>query len=662
MSMASLMLCYSCDVIPDIQEVEEIVEGSPNVASLIIPDGFDFSTQHQIEVRINDNSTNISYDVYAFSDEKQFSGRETFENQEGVIVTEDMYKTDVMSKLIFSGVPMNGILKQTITLPKYYDKIYIRRNENLKYSASVENIVKNKVDYTFFESVSSLKKKGSTIDVVADYLYCVNGVGELFQIDPLTGDLVYLSDMPMGSWTCAIDQENKMLYSIGKSNPNPLMKYSIVDDEWETIADLGIGGPRLDFNTQDGLLYFSTGDNLYTYDASNGSNLNTWTINGLDSTSGGDLAFSEDNVLFLCTFSGLYRLEIDEENVYQATRISGDNLPFMPTSMTFDSNKELWLANNSSNSNLIIMDTQTGGWQYKYGVEANNNTAFGRTINDLTTFRIVSQIEEDPDTDGDGVVDREDSFPDDAEKAFEMFTPSKYGWGTVAFEDLWPSNGDYDFNDLAVNYRAIAILNAEGNVVQIDFLVNTKSNRASYINGFAIEMENVLPSQIESVTGNILIHDYINENGNGTELGQENAVVVLFDDSNSMLNNENKVSIKFTNPISTSDLGPAPFNPFMIVNKEREKEVHLAYMHTTSLGVKNFEVDGVHNDEDGNYISENGFPWAINIVHDFKVPKESKAVNSAYNHFDAWAASGGEIFNDWYKDGPGYRNVENIQD
>ena len=243
-----------------------------------------------------------------------------------------------------------------------------------------------------------------------------------------------------------------------------------------------------------------------------------------------------------------------------------------------------------------------------------------------------------------------------------MFTPSKYGWGTVAFEDLWPSNGDYDFNDLAVNYRAIAILNAEGNVVQIDFLVNTKSNRASYINGFAIEMENVLPSQIESVTGNILIHDYINENGNGTELGQENAVVVLFDDSNSMLNNENKVSIKFTNPISTSDLGPAPFNPFMIVNKEREKEVHLAYMHTTSLGVKNFEVDGVHNDEDGNYISENGFPWAINIVHDFKVPKESKAVNSAYNHFDAWAASGGEIFNDWYKDGPGYRNVENIQD
>jgi hypothetical protein len=44
------------------------------------------------------------------------------------------------------------------------------------------------------------------------------------------------------------------------------------------------------------------------------------------------------------------------------TRISADNLPFQPTSMTFDSKEELWLANNASSSDLIIMDTQTGGW------------------------------------------------------------------------------------------------------------------------------------------------------------------------------------------------------------------------------------------------------------------------------------------------------------
>ena len=151
-------------------------------------------------------------------------------------------------------------------------------------------------------------------DIVNDYLYCVNGSGELFQVDPLSGLLTYLSDMPMGSWTCAIDQGNKLLYSIGKSSPYPLMKYSIEDNSWVTVANLGIGGPRLDFNVVDGLLYFSKNDKLYTFDPVDGSNLNIWDINGLHSTSGGDLAFAEDGTLFLCTFSGLYQLELNQNN------------------------------------------------------------------------------------------------------------------------------------------------------------------------------------------------------------------------------------------------------------------------------------------------------------------------------------------------------------
>ncbi|GAA4270102.1 LruC domain-containing protein [Hyunsoonleella aestuarii] len=649
----------SCDVDPEIEESNTVIEAEG--ISIIVPNGFDFSTQQEVQININDNTKNVRYDVYAYSENKYYAGTETFENQEGEIVTEGFYKSDVLSKLVFSGVPFEGVLSQTISLPKYYDKVYIRRNDNLKYSSSIENIISEKVEYNYSSTNKSLAGKSSLPDIVSDFLYCVNGSAQLFQVDPLTGDLTDLSEMPMGSWTCAIDQENKTLYSIGKSSPYPLMKYSIENDTWEIVANIGRGGPRLDYNYRDGLLYFSTGNKLYTYNPTNGVNLNTWIINGLHSTSGGDLAFAEDGTLFLCTFSGLYRLELDENNEYQSYRISADNLPFQPTSMTFDSNQELWLANNASSSDLIIMDTQTGGWRYNYGVNANNNSDLGRTINDLTTFRVFTQIEEDPDTDGDGIVDRDDSYPDDANKAFEMFTPSKYGWGTVAFEDLWPTNGDYDFNDLAVNYRVVAILNAEGLAVQLDFMINTKSNRASFTNGFGIELDSILPTQIETVSGNILIHNYINQNTNGTEAGQDKAVIIIFDDSNSMLNNEHKVSVKFTSPISTNDLGMAPFNPFMIIDKLREKEVHLAYMNTTTLGLNTFDVEGTNNDEDGNYISNNGFPWAINIVHDFKVPKESKAVNKAYNHFDSWAISGGLEYKDWYKDNPGYRNTENIQ-
>jgi len=654
-----LFLFCGCDVIPENEDFNTIEEEVGNTIS--IPDGFDYSTQHQVKITINDNTSYVRYDVYAYSDEKYFVGTETFENQEGEIVTEDIYKSEVMSKLVFSGVPYNGILTQTISLPKYYDKVYIRRNDNLKYSSSIENIANQEVKYSHVSTGKNLSGKSSLADVVNDYLYCVNGAAELFQVDPLTGNLTYLSDMPMGSYTCAVDQENKVLYSIGRSSPYPLMKYSIENNTWETIANIGRGGPRLDYNYRDGLLYFSTGAKLFTYNPTNGVNINVWNIVGLDNTNGGDLAFAEDGTLFLCTFSGLYRLELDGNNDYQSTRISADNLPFEPTSMTFDSNQDLWLANNASSSDLIIMDTQTGGWEYQYGISANNNSDIGRTINDLTTFKVFTQTNENPDTDGDGILDRDDSYPEDANKAFEMFTPSKYGWGTVAFEDLWPSNGDYDFNDLAVNYRVIAVLNAEGLAVQLDFLINTKSNRASYTNGFGIEMETLLPGQIESVAGNILTKNYINLNSNGTESGQNKAVIIIFDDSNSMLNNEHKISVKFNSPISTNELGVAPFNPFMIINKIREKEVHLAYKNRTSLAVNNFDESGINNDQDGNYISNNGFPWAINIVHDFKVPKEKIAINKAYNHFNIWAISGGLDYKDWYKDSAGYRNSVNIE-
>jgi LruC domain-containing protein len=649
----SILLLYGCNF--SAPEAIVTIDEDSNVLS--IPAGFDFSTYHEVTINITENEEYAKYDIYAYSDELYDAGTETFENESGETVTEIVYKSDILDNLIFSGVAKSGVLKQTINLPKFYNKVYIRRNEHLGFSSSIKDIVNQKVTYNSFEAKSNVKSKSAS--TVTDYLYNVNGSGQLFQVDPLSGTLTDLSKMPMGSWTCAIDQENKMLYSIGRSSPFPLMKYSILDDEWSTVANLGIGGPRLDFNTADGLLYFSNGDKLYTFNPSTGAKLNTWKINGLHNTGGGDLAFADDGTLFVCTFSGLYKLNLDTNNEYQSTRISSDNLPFKPTSMTFDSNKELWLADNSSSADLIIMDTQTGGWKYKYGGSANNNTDFGRAINDLTTFRVYADVADETDTDGDGIFDQDDAFPDDAEVAFEYFTPSKYGKGTIAFEDLWPSTGDYDFNDAALSYQAIAVLNADNLAVRLDFICNIKANGAGFTNGIGFEIEGLAPSKVESVTGTVLTQNFINLNANGTEANQDNAVIILTDDVDNLLN-ETTISIKFVTPISTTELGVAPFNPFIIANKVRSKEIHLPYKKVTNLGISGIEIDGVNKDADGNFISDNGFPWAISIIHDFKVPKEKIDITDAYNFFSTWAESGGTTFVDWYKDNPGNRNEDLI--
>lgn len=644
---------YSCSV-PEVQSTKE--EENTIINSISIPDGFDFKTHNEVEIKIIDNSSYVKYDIFMYADEPVFIGNETYENESGETVTEPVYRNGVLDQLIFSGVPNNGLLTQKITLPTYTTKIYIRRNDNLNFSSSIENIVNQKVSYTYSSPNSNIKSK--LTKQVNDYLYCVNGQAELFQVDPLTGEFTYLSNMPMGSFTAAIDQKKKELYSIGRSSPYPLMKYSIKKNKWSTVANLGMGGPRLDYNKNDKLLYFSNRDKLYTFDPKTGAKLGTWKINGLHNTNGGDLAFADDGTLFLCSFSGLYRLELDVNNEYQSTRISGD-LPFMPTSMTFDSNQELWLANSASSSDLIIMDTQTGGWKVKYGVSAGNNTDISRTINDLTTFRVFNDDVVELDTDGDGILDSDDAFPNNADKAFEVFTPSKYGSGTLAFEDLWPSAGDYDFNDMALNYQAIVVLNAQNLAVQVDFICRVKSNRAGYTNGLGVEIVGLSPTLIESVTGPVLTENYIVLNANGTESNQQNAVVIFTDNAANLLN-ETTISIKFTQPISTSTLGVAPFNPFIIINKNREKEVHLPNASITSLGKSSFNVDGVNLDPDGNFISDNGFPWAISIIHDFKVPKEGISINEAYNFFGQWAISGGTEYKDWYKDNTGYRNTTKI--
>ena len=654
----SLIFFSSCDVIPDVEQIDS-VQVDERIKTLEIPEGFDFSTSHEVTINIIDNSNYVTYDVFAFTDELVDAGTETFENESGEIVTEVVYKSALMDKLLFSGVPNNGVLNQTINLPKFYSKVYVRRNENLKYTSSIENIVSGEVSYTYGSSAKGVAKSKSFV-TVTDYLYCVNGSAQLFQVDPLTGDLTDLSTMPMGSYTCAIDQENKVLYSIGRNNPYPLMKYSITNDTWETVANLGIGGPRLDYNVADGLLYFSTKDKLYTFNPSTGAKEGTWNIIDLDSDSGGDLAFADDGTLYLCSFSGLYRLELDGNGDYHSTRVSADGLPFMPTSMTFDSNQELWLADNTSSSNLIIMDTQTGGWQYNYGVNASNNTNFGRVINDLTTFRVFSDDVDTVDTDGDGILDQDDAFPEDPEAAFELFTPSKYGKGTISFEDLWPSTGDYDFNDAALSYQAIAILNANNLAVRLDFICNIKANGAGHTNGIGFQMDGLVPSQIESVSGPVLNQDFINVNANGTEANQEKTVIILADDVDNILG-ETTISVSFVTPISTADLGVAPFNPFLIVNKEREKEIHLPYKSVTSLGTESIEFNGVNKDADGNFISDNGYPWVISIVHDFKVPNEKIDITDAYNFFSTWAESGGVDYQDWYTDRSGHRNTNKIQ-
>ena len=262
----------------------------------------------------------------------------------------------------------------------------------------------------------------------------------------------------------------------------------------------------------------------------------------------------------------------------------------------------------------------------------------------------------------DNVVITETLAGDCTEVTNKMFYPNEFTNATIAFEDLWPYSGDYDFNDLVISYNIKTILNAENNVTQVDYNYIVESIGAGYKNGFGLELEGVLPSAISSVTGSNLTEGIITNNANGTEQAQPNAVIIFFDNAHLNVGLPNTISIVFENPITTAALGNAPFNPFLIVNMNRLKEVHLPNKPTTYYPTTvSIEEGPTVRDSDGNFKTPEGFPWAMNINGKYKAPKEKVIITEAYNFFANWATSGGTSYPDWYQNKRGYRNNANLK-
>ncbi|MBC8054244.1 MAG: LruC domain-containing protein [Sphingobacteriaceae bacterium] len=261
------------------------------------------------------------------------------------------------------------------------------------------------------------------------------------------------------------------------------------------------------------------------------------------------------------------------------------------------------------------------------------------------------------DTDGDGVYDNNDEFPNDPARAYTSYYPSKTTYGTLAFEDNWPAKGDYDMNDIVVKYRYSYIHNGGNQVVEMAGKYVLENAMASFSNGFGVQLP-FSPSLVSSVTGQRRTDNYTTLNANGTESGQTNTVILPFENHKVLLTNAGNgfkdtvnVNINFTSPVPVSTITGAPYNPFVISNKSRGVEVHLAGHLPTDKA--NLNLLGTSHDDSNPanskyYLSAQNWPWALSFTETFNYPKEGAAINEAYLHFGEWATSGGGLFTDWY--------------
>ena len=290
----------------------------------------------------------------------------------------------------------------------------------------------------------------------------------------------------------------------------------------------------------------------------------------------------------------------------------------------------------------------------------------------IATEKIAELIDPN-DTDKDGVMNSEDDYPADPLRALRVSYPSDRNRAQLAFEDLWPQEGDYDMDDLVFAYTLTEVRDAAGFVKDIEGSFQFKARGSGYSHGFGINFPGLAADRLESGSR------WVGEQASGAlapEGGQDSLTLILAEDSRAMTGaNPNTRTcyttkfnadrncpevagptihfrITFKTAESREALGAAPYNPFIYIVGDRAREIHLPDHPPT--GRANRQLFG--RQQDGSspatarwYKTKEGLPWAINLPEEWPQPLEKRPIHQCYPAFVPWVNTRGAEHSDWYR-------------
>lgn len=267
------------------------------------------------------------------------------------------------------------------------------------------------------------------------------------------------------------------------------------------------------------------------------------------------------------------------------------------------------------------------------------------------------------DEDDDGVIDEDDDYPNDPNRAYDAYYPGEGNYGTLAYEDLWPDKGDYDFNDMVIRYNIKEVVNSANELKEIHFDLLLTAIGATKQNGFYFE----LPVQAEDITLLSASYPQLTQKTNSEGL----AVIQVFNNTNDLI----QLNGDFMNTVQTTAHTPyipisfvvevngeypaseseffIPYNPFITINHDTSMEVHLPGLPPTPNADQSYFNNGFDDATDLEagyyYKTAEGAPWAIHIPFPMAHPTETTDIVIAYPDFGNWVNSNGLSFTDWYE-------------
>jgi len=278
----------------------------------------------------------------------------------------------------------------------------------------------------------------------------------------------------------------------------------------------------------------------------------------------------------------------------------------------------------------------------------------------------LTEIPQSNDSDADGVADVNDEFPNDYDRASSSFYPSSSEWVTLAYEDNWPSAGDYDMNDLVIREQFQTIYNADNAISGFKINGYIDARGASYHNGFALRLMGVSTSNFKLAS--LLING---ETFNKTpELSQSDLVFQLWSDSHEFTETGEsgpcehfntvkdcttfdavpfELDVKFETTMTS--LAHSTLDFFIFRNNYRGREIHFAdYPPTDLFDFSQLGRKDDTSDQETNRYFRNkaNLPWALQIPQKWRYPREYIDIVWAFPDYETWVESSGEQSNDWF--------------
>lgn len=268
------------------------------------------------------------------------------------------------------------------------------------------------------------------------------------------------------------------------------------------------------------------------------------------------------------------------------------------------------------------------------------------------------------DADGDGIDDPQDDYPNDPTVVVRNSVPSS-GYAHIAFEDMWPQQGDYDFNDMVIAHKTDFAYNASGALIRADVEVQIRALGALYHNGLALRFTQLDGnSSTYSLIDNAIVAA-VSGDAEGLDPQSANTIIVANDifrtldsyyQNNDVGPDGTPQVLRFTIDFDQQNIAASTEGLvgefFIYRSDQRSHEIHLPGLPPSSeADMQLFGIEDDGSTENNWYKTASGLPWSIEIVNgqsNFAHPVEFISIETAYPEFTRWAQSGGTINQTWY--------------